>query len=104
MTYEVALAALGKDAANWDDTATVLTTEGATARGLTLTTADLSFAADWTGLTRTYSALQSKVAGLLEGGATDTTAIATTLRTVRKNYQENETQATESYKGTWDYT
>ena len=103
MTYEVALEALGKDATTWDQTATVLTTEGTTARGLSLSTADLSFAADWTGLTTTYSSLQSKLAGLLEGGATETAAIATTLRTVRKNYQENEAKATESYKGTWEY-
>ena len=103
MTYEVALEALGKDATTWDETSTVLTTEGASARALSLTTADLSFAADWTGLTATYSSLQSKIAGLLEGGGTETAAIASTLRAVRKNYQENEAKATESYKGTWEY-
>lgn len=103
MTYEVALHALGKDAAMWEQTSSVLTDEGGNARMLNLTTADLSFAADWTGLTTTYAGVQSKVADLLTGGGTETEHIATVLRTVKKNYEDNEAKAKASYHGTWEY-
>lgn len=103
MTYKVALEALSSDATLWEATSTALISASTQSDWQDLNVDQLSWAAEVTGLTLTYNALQTKVQTLLSQGGTETANIAKTLRTVKKNYEENEQKARESYKGTWDY-
>lgn len=102
MTYEVQLEALRKDAGMWDDTSNELWKAENNAWSLSLTTQELSWAAEVTGLTDTYNTVQNKVGMLLAGGSTETGKISTTLLTVRHNYEVNEEAAEKSYRGTWE--
>ncbi len=104
MTYQVALEALSSDAALWEGTSSALISASTQADGQRLTVDQLSWAAEVTGLTLTYDSLQTKVQTLLAEGGAETANIATTLRAVRKNYEENEQKAQDRYKGTWDHT
>lgn len=101
MTYEVQLAALKTDADMWDQTSSDLLTACTSAWGLNLGEYELSWAAEVVGLTTTYSSIQSKVAGLLSEGSTETGNISSTLMTIRHNYEQNEDNAEQEYKGAW---
>ena len=102
MTYEVQLEALKTDADMWDQTSSTLLNAATNAWGLNLGEYELSWAAEVVGLTDTYSAIQAKVAGLLSEGSTETSNISTTLRAIKRNYEQNEDNAEQHYKGAWE--
>jgi len=102
MTYEVALEALASDATMWDDTSTTLLTASTSAWDQSLGVSELSWAADVVGLNTTYAFLQGKVAGLLSEGSTETGNIASTLRAIKKNYEDDEQRAEAAYQRAWE--
>jgi hypothetical protein len=102
MTYEVQLAALKADADTWDQTSSRLLTASTDAWGLSLGEYELSWAAEAVGLTTTYSSIQSKVASLLSEGSTETGNISSTLLTIKRNYEQNEDNAEQHYRGAWE--
>lgn len=102
MTYEVQLQALKEDSDQWSDTSDTLLTAENNAWGLTLTEYELSWAAYETYLTDTYNSVQDKVAMLLADGSTQTGRISQTLLAVKRNYEKNEHNAEQHYKGTWE--
>jgi hypothetical protein len=102
MTYEVQLEALKTDADMWDETSSTLLNASTNAWGLNLGEYELSWAAEVVGLTDTYSAIQAKVAGLLSEGSTETSNISGTLRAIKRNYEQNEDNAEQHYKGAWE--
>jgi len=63
---------------------------------------ELSWAAEAVGLTTTYSSIQTKVAGLLTEGSTETGNISSTLMTIKHNYEQNEDNAEQQYQGAWE--
>jgi hypothetical protein len=98
----VQLEALKTDADMWDQTSTTLLNACTNAWGLDLGEYELSWAAEVVGLTDTYTAIQSKVAGLLSEGSTETSNISSTLLTIKRNYEQNEDNAEQHYKGAWE--
>ena len=102
MTYEVQLRALKTDADTWDQTSSDLLNAGTNAWGLNLGEYELSWAAETVGLTTTYSSIQAKVAGLLSEGSTETSNISSTLMTIKHNYEQNEDNAEQHYRGAWE--
>jgi len=102
MTYEVQLAALKSDADTWDETSSTLLTACNSAWSLSLGEYELSWAAEAVGLTTTYSSIQTKVAGLLTEGSTETGNISSTLMTIKHNYEQNEDNAEQQYQGAWE--
>ena len=102
MTYEVQLAALKSDADMWDETSSTLLNACTDAWALNLGEYELSWAAEVVGLTTTYNSIQSKVAGLLSEGSTETSNIASTLMTIKHNYEVNEDNAEAHYQGAWE--
>lgn len=102
MTYEVQLEALKTDADMWEQTSSTLLDASTNAWGLNLGEYELSWAAEVVGLTDTYAAIQSKVAELLSEGSTETSNISSTLRTIKRNYEQNEDNAEQHYKGAWE--
>jgi hypothetical protein len=102
MTYEVQLAALKTDADMWDQTSDALLTAENNAWSQNLGEYELSWAAEAVGLTTTYSSIQSKVASLLSEGSTETGNISSTLLTIKRNYEQNEDNAEQHYRGSWE--
>ena len=102
MTYEVQLKALKTDADMWDHTSDTLLTAENSAWSLTLGEYELSWAAEAVGLTTTYNDVQNKVGMLLADGCTQTGKISQTLLTVKHNYERNEDNAEQHYKGAWE--
>jgi hypothetical protein len=100
-TLKVALEALAADAGVWDDVSTTLTSARDSASGLTVTEGEMSWASDVTGLLQTYEAMRSKTEGLLGGGATQTSTIATGLRTVKSTYEGSDQAAVERLSSAW---
>jgi hypothetical protein len=102
MTYEVQLRALKTDADMWDSTSDTLLTAENAAWGLLLGEPELSWAAAVVGLTDSYNAVQEKVGWLLADGTTQTGNISSTLLQVKRNYEVNEQNAEQHYKGAWE--
>lgn len=101
MSFQVALQALGADAGVWDDVSTALDGATTSASGLTLTTAQLSWAAEVIGLTTTYEAMRAKTERLLGEGATETSTIAEGLRTVKTTYEGSDEGAKARLESAW---
>lgn len=101
MSFQVALEALGTDASRWDDVSAALDGASTSATGLTLTTAQLSWAAEVVGLTTTYEAMRAKTERLLREGATETSTVAEGLRTVSTTYEGSDETARQRLESAW---
>ncbi|MFC7488015.1 hypothetical protein ACOCJ7_18375 [Knoellia sp. CPCC 206453] len=101
MSFEVALQALGDDAAVWDDVSSTLSTATTSASSLTLSTSQLSWAADVVGLTTTYESMRAKIERLLREGTTETDTIAANLRTVKTTYEGHDEAAKQRLAAAW---
>ena len=104
MTLEADLAALTSDATVWDDTSDTLANAVRTINGLVLTTSQLSWAAEITGLTAEYAAFVSRAAELVNQGRLEAASMADGLRQVRDGYEDTDTGSREEFVGLWDFT
>lgn len=101
MSFEVALEALGDDAGVWDGVSGTLSTATTSASSLTLTTSQLSWAAEVVGLTTTYESMREKIERLLREGTTATETIAANLRTVKTTYEGHDEAAKQRLASAW---
>lgn len=102
MSVTVAFEALEHDAGMWDDVSSTLSSASSSARGLTLSTTSLSWAAEVIGLVDVYEAARARVEQLLSEGATETGVIASTLLQVKAAYQSADTTRQAAYDGIWE--
>ena len=101
MTLKVALEALAADAVVWDDVSSTLGGARDSAVGLTVSEAQMSWAADVTGLLQTYESIRSKTQTLLGDGATQTSTMAEGLRQVKATYEGSDQAAVERLSSAW---
>ncbi|GAB2762740.1 hypothetical protein GCM10027020_13730 [Nocardioides salsibiostraticola] len=104
MTLETDLQSLTSDAAVWDDSSDTLANAVGTINELVLTTSQLSWAAEVTGLTAEYAAFVSRAAELVNQGRLETASMAVGLRQVRDGYEDSDTDSREELAGLWDFT
>jgi hypothetical protein len=102
MTLQADLNALAADAGAWDVISSTLGAAASSADGLTLGTAELSWAAEVTGLTSTYAEFQSTVSGRLREGEKNTTELADGLRQVKASYESTDAATRDDFVGLWD--
>ena len=102
MTLQADLTALATDATAWDTISTTLSDAADAADALTLGTAELSWAAEVTGLTATYAEFQALVASRLRQGSTNTDQMADGLRLVKSSYESTDASVRDDYVGLWD--
>lgn len=102
MSVEVAVEALLYDATIWDQTSHVTNQAGHEARTLTLGAAQLSWAADTTGLLSTYGQVQDKIATLLDEASQVARGLSVTLDDVGHQYRLHDEQAANQLRGVWD--
>ena len=98
----VALEALTKDSGQWLGTSQTLQTAGASCESLRLTSHELSWLSDGTGLVATYEEARARVAALLTQGADQTGKISRTLVDVRRIYEGSDQSAINELHGVWD--
>jgi hypothetical protein len=98
----VALEALTKDSGQWLGTSQTLQTASASSEGLRLTSHELSWLSDGTGLVATYEETRARVAALLTQGADETGKISRTLAHVRQIYEGSDEHAINELHGVWD--
>ena len=101
MSFEVAIQALQDDAVVWDGVSATLSTATTSATSQTLTTSQLSWAADVVGLTETYESMRAKIEKLLREGTTETNTIAANLRTVMTTYEGHDEAAKQRLASAW---
>ena len=104
MTLEVSLQALEYDARLWDGTSSTLATAGSAAAGLTLSMAQLSWAADVVGLDTYYETARARAQQLLGEGSEQTALIASTLRQVKTDYETTDANAQARLSKLWTPT
>lgn len=104
MTLQSDLNALAADATTWDNISAALTSASGGVGSLNLGTPELSWAAEVTGLTTTYSDFQEKLTGLLDGGTTETSNVAGALRQIKAAYEDTDTSARDQFDGLWEFT
>lgn len=101
MSYEVQLEALEHDARIWVKTSETLSTASTNASGITVNTITTSIVADGTGFNSAYADVQTFVAGILTQGAGATDTMATTLRDVRTQYENDDAAARAKIGAEW---
>lgn len=102
MTLQADLQALETDANTWDDVSSTLSSAAGTATGLHLGTPQLSWAAEVTGLTSTYSTVREFMASRLTEGSTATAEMASGLRTVKAAFEGTDGSTANRFDGLWD--
>lgn len=102
MTVQAAIEALRHDAGVWDRVAQVTDGAAQAARGLTLTEAQLSWAAVNTPLLGTYAGIQDKVARLLAEATAVYGDLSTALDQVAAAYETSDENAARNLQGVWD--
>ncbi|MCW2644090.1 MAG: hypothetical protein QOF87_4751 [Pseudonocardiales bacterium] len=98
----VALEALTKDSAQWAGTSETLQTAGASCESLRLSSHELSWLSEGTGLVATYEETRARVQELLTQGADETGKISRTLAHVRRVYEGSDERAINELHGVWD--
>jgi hypothetical protein len=98
----VALEALTKDSGQWLGTSQTLETASGSCDGLRLTSHELAWVSDGTGLVATYEEARARVAALLSQGADETGKISRTLAHVRQIYEGSDQSAINELRGVWD--
>jgi hypothetical protein len=102
VTVRAAIEALRHDVGAWDRVAQVTGLAGDHARGLALSEADLSWAANYTALLGTYAEIQRKTATLLGEATTVYTELSAALDKVADAYEMSDERAAAQLKGVWD--
>jgi hypothetical protein len=102
VTVRAAIEALRHDVGVWDRVAQVTSLASEHARGLTLSEADLSWAANYTALLGTYAEIQRKAATLLGEATTVYTELGAALDKVADAYEMSDERAAAQLKGVWD--
>ncbi|MEO5609105.1 MAG: hypothetical protein ABIQ61_12555 [Ornithinibacter sp.] len=101
MSFEVQKQALEHDAKIWEVTSETLSGASTSASGLHLTTTALSVVADATGFASSYASIQQFVVSLLADGSSATSNMASTLRSVKKQYEADEDAAVTRIGAQW---
>lgn len=102
MTVRAAIEALRHDVGVWDRVSQVTDAASQDAQGLTLSEADLSWAANYTALVGTYAEIQRKTATLLREATTVYTGLSVALDKVADAYELSDERAAKQLKGVWD--
>ncbi len=102
MTLQASIDAMRDDAGKWRGVAGVLKKAQNDAVPLTLTTKDLSFAADDTGMLLAYNEIKAKAERLLGEGNEILDKLATRLYEVADEYQRSDENASKKFQGVWD--
>jgi hypothetical protein len=98
----VALEALTKDAGQWLATSETLSAASGSCQSLGLSTHELSWVSEGTGLVATYEEIRFRVEELLSQGAAETAKIGATLAHVRRIYESSDRHAIKDLRGVWD--
>lgn len=96
-SFEADLAAMRRDAGEWDAAAERMRQASGVAEGLRLGPYDLSFFGVQAGLVEGYRALQGWTAGLLNGSAKELASMANALRTAADNYETSDAAGERSF-------
>jgi hypothetical protein len=102
MTVRAAIEALRHDVGVWDRVSQVTDAASQEAHGLTLSEADLSWAANYTALLGTYAEIQRKTAALLCEATTVYTGLSAALDKVADAYELSDERAAKQLGGVWD--
>ncbi|GGN96442.1 hypothetical protein GCM10010112_87690 [Actinoplanes lobatus] len=102
MTLRAALDALHRDAASWEQVASVTRQAADEASRLNLGAGELSWASLPTGLLDTYTELQMKVVALLEEASEVYSGLSAKLDKVAYEYETNDERAARRLEGAWE--
>ncbi len=102
MTLEADLKALATDAGMWDGISATLGTAKGAVPALALGTPELSWAAEVTGLTTTYSDFLVLVETRIGQGETETATLGEGLLRVKAAYEDTDTSARGEFDGLWE--
>ncbi|WP_433790684.1 hypothetical protein [Actinoplanes sp. CA-252034] len=102
MTLKAALDALHRDAASWEQVASVTRQASYEANLLTLGPGELSWASLPSGLLETYAELQRKVVTLLEEASEVYSGLSKKLDKVAYEYETNNDRAARELEGVWE--
>jgi hypothetical protein len=100
-TVAAAIEALRADALVWHEAATSLRVSGGATASLALTGAQLSYAAERTGLTAVYDELQHKLTHLCAEAAANFDAVGGALEQAAAGYEHDERAAVHRLLGAW---
>lgn len=100
MSVTIALDALSKDAARWDEVSEALGGAAHSAGGLRLDDSAFSFAGG--AAASTYESVRSRVESLLRGGESETSGAADALLEVKRAYEGMDRAAAAALNGAWD--
>ena len=101
MTMQAGFEALTSEAAEWDDTAQVLSDAASTASSLTLSAAQFSFVCFLTGIDDSYSRAHQHIVDVLTAGARETGKLADALRDVRHDFQSTDQDVVTEVQSVW---
>lgn len=98
---DVALRALRDDADKWTSAAADIATAARTAATLGLGAREMTGVADLLGVTAIYTAVQTKLAGLLGEAEAATNRVSDALRTSAQTYQDEDQAGVHRLNGVW---
>jgi len=101
MGYEVQIAALRADATIWEDTAKVLSSAATTAAGARVPANAVSIVGQLADFDTVANELVDLAAQILRQGDNATTKMATTLRSVARQYETDDAAAQASIGAEW---
>ena len=102
MTLQVSIKAMRDDAALWAGVASVTDQAASAAAGFALSTRELSWASEETGLNASYEEIRAKTERLLHEATTTLNDLSGTLTYVAGEYERSDAEASAKFKGVWD--
>jgi uncharacterized protein YukE len=102
MTLQASIKALRDDAGEWKGVSDTTKAAAQAASGMTLSTKDLSWASEETGVLASYEEIRAKAEMLLNEATTILDNLSTTLNDVASAYEQSDEKATQRFKGVWD--